>query len=212
MRCRVFIVFLLAQYLALAVIIDQIAIVVGNSIIKDSDIRRDISVTDFLNKEPLNFSNAARKQAATRLMDQIFIRHEINLGGYSRATPQEADQELDKLKHDRYRTDGAFEAALHRYDLTDLELRTQFQWQLTVLRFIDARFRPAVLVTDAELETYYREHAASLRDRFPGKSPDELREEARNILTGQKVNQQFFSWLDQQRKNTKIRYLEENLR
>ncbi|HZQ52533.1 MAG TPA: hypothetical protein VFB14_10060 [Bryobacteraceae bacterium] len=212
MRCRVFIAFILAQYLALAVIIDQIAIVVGSSIIKDSDIGRDIRVTDFLNKEPLNFSNAARKEAASRLMDQIFIRHEINLGGYSRATPQEAAQELDKLKHERYRTDSAFQAALRRYDLTDLELRTQFQWQLTVLRFIDARFRPAVLITDAEVGNYYREHAASLRDRFPGKSPDELREEARTALTEQKINQQFFSWLDQQRKNTKIRYLEENLR
>ncbi len=80
MRCRVFIAFILAQYLALAVIIDQIAIVVGSSIIKDSDIGRDIRVTDFLNKEPLNFSNAARKESASRLMDQIFIRHEINLG------------------------------------------------------------------------------------------------------------------------------------
>jgi hypothetical protein len=211
MRCLTTTIFILVPYLALAVIIDQIAIVVGNSIIKDSDIRRDISVTDFLNKAPLNFSNASRKQAAGRLTDQVFIRHEINLGGYSRATPQEAEQELDKLKRDRYRTAGAFEAALHRYDLTDLELRTQFQWQLTVLRFIDARFRPAVMVSDAEVEDYYRQHAAALREQFSGKSPDELREEARNVLTGQKVNQQFFSWLDQQRKNTKIRYLEDNL-
>lgn len=212
MRCRLLVIFLLAQYLALAVIIDQIAIVVGNSIVKDSDIRRDIRVTSFLNREAVNMSNAARKEAANRLIDQVFIRHEINLGGYSRATPQEATQELDKLKHDRYHTQAAFEAALHRYELTDLELRTQFQWQLTVLRFIDARFRPAVLVTDAEIENYSRQHAASLHEQFPGKSQDELREETRNILTEQKVNQQFFAWLNQQRKETKIRYLEESLR
>ncbi len=51
----------LAPCLVPAVIIDRIAIVVGDSIVKDSDINRDIRVTSFLNGDPLDLSDKARK-------------------------------------------------------------------------------------------------------------------------------------------------------
>ncbi len=92
-------------------------------------------------------------------------------------------------------------------------MRTELQRKLTLLRFIDVRFKPAVLVTDDEIEKYYRDHAAALRRANPGKSSlDDLREQIRNTLTEEGVNQQFFAWLDEQRKDAKIQFREENLR
>ncbi len=202
---------LLANCLATAVIIDRIAIIAGNAIVKDSDIDRDIRVTSFLNNQPLDLGAAARKKAASRLIDQIFIRREIRIGAYPTSTLAEADRQLDSLKKQRFRTKAQFEQALRRYGLTELELRTQFQWQLTVLRFIDERFKPAVMVSDQEIEKYYRDHAAALRRQHPGKSLDELRDHIRDILTGEQVNKQFFAWLDDQRKNNKIVFREESL-
>lgn len=193
------------------VIIDRVAIVVGNSIIKDSDIDRDVRVTDFLNREPLALSAAARKKAANRLIDQVFIRREIRIGDYPVATMQEAEKDIDNLKQQRYGSATAFEQALQRYGLTEDALRLQLQWQLTVLRFIDARFRPAVLVTDDEIEKYYHEHAAALQRQYPGKSLDNLRATILQILQGERVNTQFFSWLDEQRKNSNIQFREESL-
>ena len=131
MRCGVISLLFVAVSLAPAVIID-----------------RNIRVTCFLNNVPLNLDNAGRKSAANRLIDQIFIRREIQLGDYPVATPQETNSQLDRLKEQRYRSKLAFEQALHRYGLTELELRTEFQWQLTVLSFIEIRFKPAVLITD----------------------------------------------------------------
>jgi len=211
MRRRCASLLLIVQCLAFGAIIDRIAVIVGNSIVKDSDIDRDLRVVSFLNNEPLNFSAANRKTAANRLIDQVFIRREIRIGDYPTATPEQAEAQLDALKKQRFRSTSAFEQALRRYGLTDVELRIQFQWQLSVLQFIDARFRPAVLVTDEEIDKYYREHAAALQRQYPNKSADELRDEVRDILTGQKVNQQFFSWLDDQRKSAKIVFREENL-
>jgi hypothetical protein len=80
----------------------------------------------------------------------------------------------------------------------------QFQWQLTVLRFIDVRFQPAVVVSDQEIATYYREHPskASLND---------MRDKIHDILGGEKVNQLFFAWLDDQRKEVKISFREGSL-
>ncbi|HEY1950979.1 MAG TPA: hypothetical protein VGG97_28460 [Bryobacteraceae bacterium] len=192
------------QQVASPVIIDRIAVVIGNSIIKDSEIAQDIRVTAFLNGEALDFSAAKRKKAANRLIDQIFIRREIRVGGYPSVTPQDADVQLNALKKQRFKTADAFEEELRRYGLTELALRTEFQWQLTVLRFIDVRFKPAVLVSDDEIEKYYRAH--------PNKSSlAAMHDQIADILTGEKVNQVFFAWLDQQRKDAKIQFQEGGL-
>lgn len=212
MTRRAIAVLLVASLPALAVIIDRIAVIVGgNAIVKDSDIQRDIRVTDFLNNQPLELSNAARKKAADRLIDQIFIRREIRIGDYPAATLQDADRQLASLKKQRFRTNAQFQQALGRYGLTELELRTQFQWQLTVLQFIDLRFKPAVLITDEEIDKYYRDHSAALHREYPSKSLDDVRDQIRDILTGEQVNRQFFAWLDDQRKNNKVVFREENL-
>ena len=211
MARRAALLLLIVSAVASGVIIDRIAVTVGNWIVKDSDISRDVRATEFLNDQPLNVSEAARKEAANRLIDQLFIRHEIYLGDYPTATPEESDAEIARLRKGKFRTEAAFEQALKRYGLSDAELRTQFTWHLTVLRFIDARFRPAVLVTDAEIERYYREHRAALQRQYPGRSLDDTRDSIREILTGEGVNKLFFAWLDEQRKDAKVKYFEEGL-
>lgn len=213
MRRRFLAILVSVNAVAMAAIIDQIAIVVNRAIIKDSDIDRNLRATDFLNGQPLNLSNAARKEAASRLIDQVFIRREVALGDYPNATPAEAEQQLQSVKKDRYKTDAAFEAALKRYGLTQDELQAYFRWQLTVLRFITQRFKPAVLLTDNEIEAYYKAHLTALQREHPGHaSLEDVREEIENVLTGERVNQLFFSWLDEQRKETKIDFHEESLK
>jgi hypothetical protein len=211
MLLRSFALLLLGSALLQAVIIDRIAVVVGNSIVKDSDIERDLRVTEFLNGQPLSLGVASRKAAANRLIDQIFIRREIRLGDYPRATLKDADRQLEAIRKEKFRTDEAFEDRMRRYGLDLLELRSQFQWQLTVLQFIDVRFRPAAYVSDAELEKYYHDHAATLKQQTGKSSFNDLRDRITDIISGEKVNKLFFTWLDQQRKEAKINYLEAGL-
>ena len=198
---------------ASAVVIDRIAIVAGNSIVKDSDIEREIRMTEFLNGEPVSITPAARKSAAGRLLDQTFIRQEVRAGDYSRATPQQAEQQLEALKQQRFRSAGSFEAALKRYGIAEQDLQRQMQWQLTALDFIELRFKPAAYVSDEDVRAYYEKHAGDLRKANPGKrSLDELRPVITSTLTEEKVNQLFFAWLDEQRKNANVQYFEESLR
>lgn len=195
-----------------AVIVDRIAIRVENAIVKDSDISRTIRVTDFLNQEPLKLSESERREAGKRLIDQSFIKREITVGDYPQATWDEADQQLAKLRTSRYKSQAAFQQALTKYGLVEPDLRFEYQWQLTVLRFIDLRFKPAVLVSDDEISKYYAAHTAALKKANPGKSSlDDLHDAIRDILTGEKVNEQFFAWLDDQRKSKKIEFHEEGL-
>jgi len=176
---------LIANFAVSGVLIDQIAIVVDKSIIKDSDIERDIRITEFLNNEPLNLKLAERKKTANKLIDQTFIRSEIRAGDYPTATVEEANTQLDSLIKKRYPSPSAFQHALKIYGLEETDLRDQFRWQLTVLHFIDSRFKPAVEMPEA------------------GSMIESKVEE--------EVNHLFFSWLDQQHKNAKITFLEEGL-
>ena len=126
---------------------------------------------------------------------------------------QQADAQINQLERQKFRTAAAFQQALHRYGIAEIDLRTQVQWQLTILSFIDIRFKPAVLVTEEDIGKYYNQHAAALRREHPGKSSlDDVREEIRNIIAGERENQEFFAWLEDQRKDTGIQYLEASLR
>lgn len=212
MRSTVLLLLFLTPCAAFAAVIDRIAVIVGGAIIKDSDIERDLRVTAFLNNAPLDLGKESRKQAVKRLIDQIFIRREIRIGDYPAATPEEAMQQLDALKKQRFKTNAAFLDALRRYGLPEADLRTEFQLQLSVLRFIDVRFKPAILVTDEEIAQYYREHQAALARAYPGKTAlEDLQEDIRDTVTGEKVNRLFFSWLDEQRQNVKIQFREAGL-
>jgi hypothetical protein len=89
-------------------------------------------------------------------------------------------------------------------------LRAQLLWQLTVLRFIDQRFRPAVIVTDEELQAYYNQHLADLRRQYPqDNSFEALTPKIRSLLEGERINESFNQWLEESRKRHRIDYRQE---
>lgn len=185
--------------LAHAVIIDRIAVIVNARVLKDSDIDRDIRLTGFLNGDPLSLGEAERKKAVQRLIDQQLIRREVTMGNYPKATPAEVDLFLEKIKKERFGEGDAYGQALSAYGITNEELRNHLTWQLTVLRFIEERFRPAVIVSDEDIEKYSRAHP-------------EPRDQIRELLIGQKVNSEFESWLERSQKRASIEYRQAGLK
>lgn len=185
-----------------AVVIDRIAVVVNRHPIKTSDIEHDLRLTDFLNKATLSFSNAEKKAAEERLIDQQLIRAEIASGGYRRATEADADRLLDQIRRERFGGSNVrLNRALEQYGLTEDKLRAQLLWQLTVLRFIDDRFRPGVTVSDEEVQKYYEQHRAEYHAPLATVSAS-----IRTLLEGDQVNRQFDMWLTDARKEADIAY------
>jgi peptidyl-prolyl cis-trans isomerase SurA len=192
------------------VTLDRIAVIVGNHVIKTSDIDRDLRLTAFLNRQPRDRGAMAKKQSAERLIDQELIRDEIANGSYRRPAEQEAESLETQLVGNRFGgSDKALDKELAQYDLTREQLSVRLLWQLTVLRFIDQRFRAGVLVTDADVQQYVQQHMAELRRENPGASSEVLDSKARDILEGDEVNQTFTDWLEQARKRTRIEYKQE---
>jgi len=189
-----------------AEVIDRIAVIVGRHVIKTSDIARDLRLTDFLNREPLELSAEAKKNSAERLIDQEIIRQEIVTGGYRRPTDEDAESFEKQLVRDRFHGSAAqASAALAKYGLTEPQLRAQLLWQLTVLRFIDQRFRAGVLVTDEDIQSYYEQHHRELGTD----SIEALKPKIRSTLEGDRINDLFNAWLAHERKTTRIEYKQE---
>lgn len=105
-----------------------------------------------------------------------------------------------------------FAAALE-YGFREQELRDLAAWRLTLIRFIDYRFRPGVQVGEADIANYYNEvFLPQFRKLSPAATPpssDAIRNRIIDILNTQLATEASQLWLEQTRKQTRIRYFEE---
>jgi len=190
-----------------AEIIDKIAISVGNQVITEEQVVEEVRVTAFLNQAPLDLNAVEKKKAAERLVEQTLIRREMDFSRYPLPQLDEANDLYQKVRS-RYPSDAAFREDLSRYRITEDDLRRHVWWQLTTLRFIDYRFRPAVQIGERDLKEYYQQQLAELRKNATQPIPtyEESREKIQEILTSQHVDQALDKWLIDARTQVDIRY------
>src|SRR5438874_7653368 len=112
-------ILLLTAHMASAEIIDRIAVVVGNSVITESQLLREIRLTDFLNAQPLNFSREVKTKTADRLVEQTLMRKEIELSRYPPPDPAQVDRIIADLKKDRFPNQEQYRKALKEYGISD---------------------------------------------------------------------------------------------
>src|ERR1051325_3153678 len=65
-----------------AAVVDRIAVVVGNTVITETEVIQEARLEAFLNQVPLDLSAQARKTAAEHLVDQQLVRNEMRIGSY----------------------------------------------------------------------------------------------------------------------------------
>jgi hypothetical protein len=195
-----------------AEMVDRISIIVDGHLIKHSAIIRDIRLTDFLNHDTPAFDAGEQKKAAGRLIDQALIRKELLAGSYTGADATDVDALLQQIKQG-LGSDAAYQRALAAYGISDDELRRHLNWQLSVLRFINVRFATGAQIPDAEVRAYYQQHLAEFRRAGkPKLDLESLRPDIEQAIAGERVNQQFFTWLNESEKNTPVVYNEEALK
>lgn len=198
-----------------AVILDRAAITVGTKVITESEIVRRIRLTAFQNGVPPDFSTASRREAAQRLIDLKLVEREMDLGHYERTSPERAGELLAAFTADRYGSGAeALRLALTGMDLNPADLQAEFAEQADLLSFTSLRFRPAVEVSDAEIEEYFRNHIQSAKALDAAGNPVTLadaRARIEQILTNERADLALDAWLRDQRERTRIAYLEKEL-
>jgi hypothetical protein len=193
---------------ASAVVVDRTAITVGNRVITNSEITRRIRLTAFQNGALPDFSLASRRETAQRLIDLKLVEREMDLGHYTRTSPAAAAELLNAFTVEHFQSSPeAVRLSLAAIGLTPADLQAEFAEQADLLLFTALRFRPAVEVSDQEIEQYYR-------TRVQPTNPISLAEARPNIeriLADQRTDFELDAWLSDQRKRTSIAYLEKEL-
>ena len=201
-----FVLLFLAAFLCRAEIIDRVAVVVGNSVITESEILREIRLTAFLNGTPLDFSPAAKRKTAERLVEQRLVRNEIAASLYPEPTQAAAQEMLKQIKN-RFPTPASYREELLRVGISDAELSAHLARQLTTLSFLDFRFRPGIQISDEEIGKYFNERLQpELRKAQPTAtfSLNDYRSQVQEGLIAKRIDDASDVWLKEVRSRTRI--------
>ena len=212
LRASALILLLPAILPAQGVIIDRIAVSVGNQVVTTSDVEREIRVAAFLNGTTPDLTPAARRAAAAQLVEQTLVRRDLETSRYPTPSPSEVNPIFDQQMKIRFPELGALSAALQAAGLTEQDVKAELLWQRVLLSFLDVRFRPAVQVSDAEVQDYFDKTVKPAAEAaHPGQpvSLDDYRDQIETALTGQKEDQELDRWLADAKKRTAIVYHEE---
>jgi hypothetical protein len=191
-----------------AEIIDRLAVTVGRQAITQSDILTEIRLSAFLNRLPPDFGPASRKTAASRLVDRALFRSEMEIGRYPAPQPDEMESALADVRK-RFPNQEAYRKGLAEYGIEEKDLRRYLLEQLAVLRFIEARFGPAVQVLEADVLDSYNERFVKEwenRNKKPAPAFEEVRSKIEETLRAQQVDRLLENWLKEARERTRIDY------
>lgn len=199
-----------------AEIIDRVAVIVGDRVVTESEMLLQLRVAALLDGEPVDLGAAARRQAAERLIVQTLIRREIDLSRYPMPGVPEAEASLAAARKEPHlASDEDFAAALARYRVSEEDVRQQLLWQLTLLRFVDFRFRPALAISEEDLKSYYETQFLPRWKKLTTQAPppfDDSRAEIENAVAEHMLDEALERWLKQARAQTRIRFREEVFR
>ena len=185
MRRLIFLVLLLSSR-CWAATVDRVAVVVGKTVLTQSEVDDEVRLSALESGKPLDLSAPRRREAAERLVDQQLLRDEIHVTGFE--TPAtDADALLRQFRQSHFASMPLYRAALVRYGVTEDELKRHLLWELTAVRFTEQRFRPLEAPPDS--------------DRANGADAAQA--------AGNSVDEQMETWLKQQRAATRIVFKQE---
>jgi len=205
---------LLVASLASAEILDRIAVSVGSSVITESEIVQQIRLIAIQNGQQPDLSKENKRQVAGKMVEQILIRREIQANRYMSVEPPNPEPMVEDIRK-RYPDGAAYQKALAEYQITEDELRKQLQWQMTLLLFIDVRFRPGIQVPEADVREYYeKQYVPEWKKTHTGTPPalEESKAEVENLITADLADHALDRWLGQTRTQTQVRFRREVFR
>lgn len=191
-----------------AEVLDRIAVSVDNGVITEAQVIRQLRLAAFENHEPIDLTGPAKRKAAEELLERRLIDHEMEQNKFTGPDDAQVDAEMKRIIAE-YKSEAALKAALAKYGITEAELRDFERAQLATLRFIELRFRPAIQVSDAELQDYYQNEFLpdwEKKSKDPAPSLEKVHDQIEEIISRTRETQALDRWLGETRRTTDIRW------
>jgi peptidyl-prolyl cis-trans isomerase SurA len=189
-------------------VIDRIVATVNGHVILQSDWDDAVRYQAFVEGRPLrSITDQDRGRALDRLIDQELVREQAQGVEVSQPPAEEVQQRIQELQKQHATTSASgWQSALAQYGLAQKQIESWVTHDLSILRQVEARLRPAVQITPQTIESYYqRTFLPQLRKAGAQDVPlAQVAAKIREILTEQKVNELFTSWLQSLRSESKI--------
>ena len=189
-------------------VIDRIVATVNGHVILQSDWDDAVRFEALLEGKPLaQVSDQDRGRALDRLIDQELLREQAQ-GSETTAAPDDEVrariQEIQKQQSES--TASGWQAVLARYGFDEKQFETRIAHDMVILRQVEARLRPSVQIAPQNIESYYRDTFLPQLKKLGAQEVPlaEVSGKIREILTQQKVNELFGSWLQTLRSESKI--------
>ncbi|HEY3940073.1 MAG TPA: hypothetical protein VGL97_21780 [Bryobacteraceae bacterium] len=193
-------------------VVDRLAIAVGHQVITQLQLDEELRVIALMNHQPIKRTLEERRAAADRLVEQLLIKHEMEVSRYPLPSDEDVSKYLQQVS-DQNGGAAGLAKALRSYDLTENTLRQHLELQLTTLRFVEYRFQPDAAVSDADVEAAYRREVAGWRATHGGNPPtlEASRERIRSALLEERTGAALDAWLAESRTQVNIVYLDKAL-
>jgi parvulin-like peptidyl-prolyl isomerase len=143
---------------------------------------------------------AFRRRVVNSLIEERLRFHEIDRYGFEQVPVEEIEENVAKIRA-QFPDEAAFKKALQDVGLDSKGLRQLVARQLLVLAYVDERLGARVFVGLDDISKYYRTVLTpEMQKRGQPVPPlDDVREDIREVLKQQRMNQELAKWTDELR-------------
>lgn len=207
-----------AQQGAQPVVLDRVVAIINGDVLLQSDVEEE---QRFATLEPFSVApgsdtlmRAARRLAnRTLILQQMKQQQQLESG----ATDEQVHQALSDLRNHlpqcrqyHCETPEGWKAFLAAHDLTEAEVMAHWRQRLSILQFIDMRFRSGIRIPNNEVEAYYQKSVVPVYERQHQKPPPlgEISDRIQEVLLQQHVNGLLQDWLKTLRDEGRVQILD----
>ena len=184
------------------VALDRVVVVVNGDLILESDLDEEMRMAAF---QPFGSRTAeTREELIERLIDRDLILQQLQLQPQVAIEDAQVDAELGVLRKSipecaayGCATDAGWEKFVAAQGFTVVELRERWRERMEVLRFVEARFRMGIRISQVEIDAYYKGTLISAYEKEKMTAPEEatIADQIQEILLQQQVDKLLDDWL-----------------
>lgn len=178
---------------------DRVLAVVDEDPILASDVDRVIKL-GLMTRSEGESEPEFRRRVANSLIEERLRFHEIDRYGFEQVPVEEIEENVARIRV-RFPDEAAFKKALQEVGLDLKGLRQLVARQLLVLTYVDERLGARVFVSQEDISRYYRTVLTPEMQKRGQPVPelDDVREDIREVLKQQRMNQELEKWTEELR-------------
>ena len=181
------------------VLIDRLVAVVDDDPIFLSDIRRSIGL-GLIERAPGESERELRRRALDALIDQRLRLHRVERYDFGPLPPDEIERQVERIRAG-FADRQELRENLDRLGLDDEGLRLLVARQLRVLVYVEKRLGPRIFIDPDDIRRYYDSVLIPemVRRKLEPPALDAVREQIRDLLSEQELNEQIEVWTEELR-------------